>query len=125
MGGLISGASDENKQLITNQNLSIAVQQFNDRMSQIVQYNLDAIQLLAQTTDRCAIEPSRRSRQAIEDARDSAFMCLQNLSSNPIATDEYQNCLQNVNSTARTNIDLLKPDIDNCVQSVTPTQAPN
>lgn len=125
MGGLISGASDEQKQLITNPNLSSAVQQFNDRMSQIVQYNLDATQFLAQTTNRCAIEPSRRSRQAIEDARDSAFICLQSLSSNPIATDEYQNCLQNVDSTARTNIDALKPDIDNCVQSITTTQASN
>lgn len=125
MNGLIGGATNEQRTILNDRNLVGAIPIYQDALTQIVQYNLNAVEQLALTANRCAIEPSRRSRQAIEDARDAGFICLQNLSNNLNASNDYQNCIQTMITNARSTIDALKPDIDNCLQSangIQPTQ---
>lgn len=116
VNGLLGGATEQQRNLLSEPNLVGAVPVYQDALTQVVQYNLNAVEQLALTINRCAIEPSRRSRQAIENARDAGFVCLQNLLNNLNATQNYQNCIQTMITNARGTIDSLKPDIDNCLQ---------
>lgn len=125
LNGLLSGATSERRALLSNAQLTTQTQSFRRTLITVVDYNLNAIQNIAQTTAKCAVQPSQNSRRAIETARDSAFDCLQGIRSNPQGTNDFDICLQEVLAVARRNIDALKPAIDACLATIGTTPAPN
>lgn len=124
LNGLLSGATSERRALLTNAELSASIPSLRRSLNQVVDYNLNAIQNIAQTTAKCAVQPTQGSRRAIEQARDSALDCLQALRNNPQGTNDFEICLQEVMSVATRDIDALKPSIDACLATVSTTPAP-
>lgn len=122
VNGVLSGATEQNRQLLADPTVSQAIELFRTTLGSVVSYNLDAIQNIAQTPAKCASDPSLRSRSIVESARDSCFTCLQAFKSNPAASNEYTTCLGNVFPTAKAAIDALKPTIDACVGTLNVTE---
>lgn len=124
VNGLISGGSNQLRKLLENPNLQNAVPIYRNALTQVVQYNLETIEMITFINERCTIEPTRRSRLAIENARDTGYQCLMNQFADLQATNEYQQCIDNMVSTARTEIEALRPAINSCLQSLSTTSGP-
>lgn len=120
--GLIAGASNDLRQLLDDQNLQNAVPMFREALTQVVQINLNMVDQLQLSRAACTVEPNRRSRQAIETARDTGFGCLQQLLANSQATTEYEGCIQQMITQARTDIEALRPAIESCLHITSTTQ---
>lgn len=125
MNGLLSGATNEQKLLLNDTAVANAIQSLRQTLAQVVQYNLDAIANIAQTTNRCAIAPYQQTRKIIETARDSSLTCLQGLRANLQANEAYLVCLQTVFPIAKRDIDALQPVFAACLTSTTATTTPS
>lgn len=117
LNGLISGATAERQQLLTDQTLATAVPLVQQNLLLVIQYNLDAIEEIALMPNQCAMQPLQQSRVAIEKARDSALNCLNSLKIDPTNITAFNSCLQTVYPIAQQEINALKPSIDACLQS--------
>lgn len=118
MSGLVNGATSENQQLLGDPYLALAAELFRTLLGQVASYNLNAVVNIAQTRAPCAVEPSRKSRRILEEARDQSFVCLRSLKSDLSTTKRYSNCLKTNTMTAKNQIDALKPEIDACLATL-------
>ena len=119
--GFLRASTPSNTQLLDDPAIANAAQQLRLTMTEMINYNLVAIQNIAQIVAKCASQPALESRRIIEMGRETAFACLQSLRSNAQNDRGYITCLAASISQAKRNIDSLRPTIDACVAMVPPS----